>query len=217
MVLVSRSSHARVPSTLLAALLVAFASRAAETSATSVVHVIGVVRYDEPLTLSPTAVLQVTLDDVTLADAPAVTLTQQTIEHRRDTTLAFDLAVDPAKIDPKHDYAVSARITDPSGLLWTNGARYSVITHGRPTKVKVLVQAAHDFSFACDSMNFTARIGAGTVQLSLPDQSLALPHSTSKVPGANYASTAADFEWRNSSAARLKVGSKDYGLCKRVP
>jgi putative lipoprotein len=217
MVLVSRSSHARVPSILIAALLVAFASRAAETSGTSAVHVIGVVRYDEPLTLSPIAVLQVTLDDVTLADAPAATLTQETIERRHDTTLAFDLAVDQAKIDPKHDYAVSARITDPSGLLWTNGARYSVITRGRPSKVKVLVQAAHDFSFACDSMNFTARIGAGTVQLSLPDQALALPRSTSKVPGANYASTAGNFEWRNSSAAHLKVGSKDYGLCKRVP
>ena len=73
-------------------------------------------------------VFEVRLDDVSRADAPATNMaTQSFASEGRQVPFAFTLTVDRADIDPRHSYAVSARITDADGkLMFITDTRNSV-------------------------------------------------------------------------------------------
>ena len=63
------------------------------------------------MALPPTAVIQVQLLDVSLADAPAKVLAEEKITlGERQVPVPFSLTFDPAKIEQNHAYSVSARI-----------------------------------------------------------------------------------------------------------
>ena len=82
------------------------------------IAVTGSVTYRERIALPPTAQIEVTLADVSLADAPSRTLASQRFgAEGRQVPFAFALTVDRADLDPRHSYAVSARITDAAGRL----------------------------------------------------------------------------------------------------
>jgi putative lipoprotein len=88
-------------------------------------------------------VIEVTLADVSLADAPAKVISTQKIEAGgKQPPFAYELAYDPAQIDPKHTYSVSARITEGNQLIFTSDTVYPVLTRGAPmTGVAILVMA----------------------------------------------------------------------------
>ncbi len=92
------------------------------------VAVIGSIAYRERIALPPTAQIEVRLDDVSLADAPANNMASQRFASEgRQVPFAFTLTVDRADIDPRHSYAVSARITDADGkLMFITDTRNSV-------------------------------------------------------------------------------------------
>jgi putative lipoprotein len=92
------------------------------------VSVTGSVTYRERVALPPTAQIEVTLDDVSLADAPSRTLASQRFTaDGRQVPFAFSLTVDRRQLDPRRSYAVSARITDASGkLMFITDTRNSV-------------------------------------------------------------------------------------------
>lgn len=92
------------------------------------VAVTGNIAYRERIALPPTAQIEVRLDDVSLADAPANNMATQTFASEgKQVPFAFSLTVDRADIDPKHSYAVSARITDADGkLMFITDTRNSV-------------------------------------------------------------------------------------------
>ena len=79
--------------------------------------------------------MTVSLDDVSRADAPAINLGRQVITTTgQQVPIPFSIAYNPATIDPRFTYAVSARITAPDGaLLFITDTRYPVITNGAPT------------------------------------------------------------------------------------
>ena len=88
----------------------------------------GKIAYRERIALPPTAQIEVTLADVSLADAPSRTLASQRFgAEGRQVPFAFALTVDRADLDPRHSYAVSARITDADGkLMFITDTRNSV-------------------------------------------------------------------------------------------
>ena len=96
--------------------------------------VTGTVSYRERIALPPDAALAVRLVDVSLADAPSVTLAETVDETAgAQVPLAFSLPVDAGRIDPRHRYAVQAEIRDGDGtLLWTTDTVHPVLTHGAP-------------------------------------------------------------------------------------
>ncbi len=47
---------------------------------------------------------------------------------------------DPAKIEDRFSYAVSARIEDGGKLLFVSDKRYPVITRGAPTNVELVLR-----------------------------------------------------------------------------
>jgi putative lipoprotein len=103
--------------------------------------VTGTVTYLQRSALPPTAVIEVQLQDVSLADAPAKVISTQSIEaNGKQVPFPYELKYDPAQIDPKNTYAVRATIKDGDRLLFTNVRPYSVITNGAPTSnVEIIV------------------------------------------------------------------------------
>jgi uncharacterized lipoprotein YbaY len=103
----------------------------------------GTVTYRNRGALPPTAVLEVSLQDVSLADAPAKVISTQRIEAGgKQAPFAYELFYDPAQIDPRMTYSVSARITEGSELLFISDTMIPVLTRGAPmTDVDILVIA----------------------------------------------------------------------------
>ena len=103
--------------------------------------VTGTVIYRERIALPPNAAVRVALQDISLADAPAIVLSEQLIvTGGRQVPIPFALDYDPAAIDPRLTYAVSARITVDGQLLFTSTTATLVITRGNPTDVEIVVQ-----------------------------------------------------------------------------
>ena len=100
----------------------------------------GEVFYLQRIALPPTAEVTVSLQDVSLADAPAVELARQQLETGRQVPLAFHLDYDRGQVKPGHSYAVSARIEDNGRLLFISTERHSVKLDGsdpQPLRVRV--------------------------------------------------------------------------------
>ncbi|EQM69269.1 YbaY family lipoprotein [Pseudomonas tohonis] len=125
------------PSRLLAsALLVACTTVQSPTQA----HLNGEVFYLQRSALPPDATLRVSLQDVSLADAPARELAYQQGRVEGQVPLPFQLSYDPANLQPGHDYAVSARIERDGKLLFISTERHSVKLDGsdpQPLRIKV--------------------------------------------------------------------------------
>lgn len=100
----------------------------------------GKVSYLPRIALPPRAVVEISLVDVSRADAPAITLSsQQIVSSGRQVPFPFTLLYDPSQIDSRLPYAVQARITVDGNLQFINKTRFSVITDGNPTEVGVRV------------------------------------------------------------------------------
>ena len=92
----------------------------------------GKIAYRERIALPPSAQIEVRLDDVSLADAPARNIARQAFgADGQQVPIAFLLRFDRSQIDPKHSYAVSARITGDDGkLMFITDTRNSVAFEG---------------------------------------------------------------------------------------
>jgi putative lipoprotein len=115
----------------------------ASSGTTSQSVITGTVTYRNRSALPPTAVIEVTLQDISLADAPAKVISTQKIEAGgKQPPFAYELVYDPAQIDPKNAYSASARITEGNELLFISDTVYPVLTRGAPlTGVDILVMA----------------------------------------------------------------------------
>jgi uncharacterized lipoprotein YbaY/heat shock protein HslJ len=114
----------------------------AEVSAATAT-VSGTVTYRERIALSDTAVVEITLQDVSRADAPAVDIARQRITRPGQVPVRFELSYDPEVIDQRMSYAIRARISDQGELLFINDMATPVLTRGAGNTVEmVLVRVA---------------------------------------------------------------------------
>ncbi len=118
---------------LAAGLLSACASQAPTASVT------GEVFYLQRMALPPQAVLSVTLQDVSLADAPSIELARQQGPVSGQVPLPFKLDYNPQQVDPRHRYSVSARIELEGRLLFISTQHYGVKLDGsdQPLRIKL--------------------------------------------------------------------------------
>lgn len=87
----------------------------------------GLVTLAEPAPLPADALLTVTLEDVSRADAPAVTLAQsQVYLHGQQAPIPFSLVYPGPAVQPGASYAVRARVTQRERLLFTTTERNAV-------------------------------------------------------------------------------------------
>lgn len=100
----------------------------------------GEVFYLQRIALPPSATLSVSLQDVSLMDAAAVTLATQSGPVKGNVPLPFTLSYDPAQVMPGHRYAVSARIELDGKLLFINTEHHGVRLDGndpQPLRIKL--------------------------------------------------------------------------------
>lgn len=113
--------------------------KAANAASAGVVS--GTVAYRERIAMPENAVLTMQLQDVSSADAPVKVIAEQRFTFSgHQVPLPFELHYDSTKIDPKHMYALSARITVNEQLMFMNTTTYRVITQGNPAKADILLQ-----------------------------------------------------------------------------
>ncbi|WP_047335800.1 YbaY family lipoprotein [Pseudomonas protegens] len=100
----------------------------------------GEVFYLQRIALPPAATLSVSLQDVSLADAPAVVLAEQNGPVKGQVPLPFHLSYDPAQVKPGHRYWVSARIEVAGQLVFITTENNAVKLDGsdpQPLKLRV--------------------------------------------------------------------------------
>ena len=120
---------------LLLALLIPPLSMAGGESAS----VTGTVTYRERIALTPEAVVEVQLLDVSIADASAKVIAEQTIKPEHQVPIPFELTYDPVVIDERFTYAVRATIRERGQLMFTTDRSYRVLTRGHPNHVDLVL------------------------------------------------------------------------------
>lgn len=100
----------------------------------------GSVVYRERIAMPPGAVITVQLLDVSRQDVAADVLAEAVIERPGNVPVPFTLSYDPATIEPRHSYAVSARITVDGELWWITADRHTVLADDSPAHVDVRLQ-----------------------------------------------------------------------------
>jgi putative lipoprotein len=103
-------------------------------------RVTGTLIYRERLMLPPGTVAEVSLLDVSRADAPARTLAQQIIVDPPPPPIPFVLEYDPTEIDERMSYAVRAEIRQQDQLLFNTDTMYPVITRGAGNSAALLLK-----------------------------------------------------------------------------
>ena len=102
----------------------------------------GEVFYLQRIALPPSATLSVSLQDVSLADAPAVVLDEQKGPVKGQVPLPFQLSYDPAQVKPGHRYSISARIEVNGELMFITTENHAVQLDGNdPQPLKIRVDA----------------------------------------------------------------------------
>ncbi|MGB1765230.1 YbaY family lipoprotein [Alloalcanivorax xenomutans] len=89
----------------------------------------GEVLYRERIALPPDVIVRVVLEDVSLADAAAKVIAEQTIEPETQVPIPFELTYMRGDVNPDMGmgYAVRAEIRDQQDkLLWTTTERHTV-------------------------------------------------------------------------------------------
>lgn len=98
-------------------------------------NIIGTIAYRERIALPDDAVITVTLQDISLADAPAKVIAKHRFESNgAQVPFEFDLAYDTQKIEARHRYSVSARIEVDGQLRFITDTVYPVITDDAHTE-----------------------------------------------------------------------------------
>ena len=109
---------------------------------TALLH--GTVTYRPRIALPEDAEVEVLLQDVPKADAPAVEVASTKFPTGgRQVPFPFALAYEAAKVDAARAYALRARITHAGEILWTSDAPVPVLTRGAPgDSVEIVVTQA---------------------------------------------------------------------------
>jgi putative lipoprotein len=105
-------------------------------------EITGTVTYLQSIVLPPDAQLLVTLEDVSLQDAPAGVIAESTIPvGGKQAPLAFALEYNRRVIEKSHSYSIRAEILVGGQPRFVSGQSYPVLTHGAPDSVNVVVMA----------------------------------------------------------------------------
>jgi len=105
----------------------------------------GSVLYRERMALPPDAQIEVRLEDVTRADAPADVLAEQTTPaNGKQVPFPFELRYAPERIQANHRYSVRASIRAANGeLMFTTTSHHPVLERGAANQsVTILLQRA---------------------------------------------------------------------------
>ncbi len=124
-------------------------------------QVTGTITYRERIALPPGASAEISLADISLADAPASIISSKTLDNPGQVPISFSLDYDPASIDERFRYAVQARITIDGQLAFVNETVHPVITHGAGAEAHLILSRVQgDSSFPVNTEAAARQIDA---------------------------------------------------------
>jgi putative lipoprotein len=104
-------------------------------------RVTGTISYRERIAISPNAIVEVKLVDISRADAPSTTIAEQIIKPEgRQVPIQFDLGYDQRRIVSRNRYAVRVRILEGDTPRFITTRAYRVLTGGYGKTVSVILQ-----------------------------------------------------------------------------
>jgi putative lipoprotein len=116
-------------------------AQAGSDSASASPMITGTVTYLVRMALQPEAAIDVRLEDVSLADAPAKLVAEYIFAAAgKQVPILFQLPYTAEDIQPNHRYQVRARISVEDKLIFATTQAYPVITNGAPTHVDLVLQ-----------------------------------------------------------------------------
>ena len=119
--------------------LTAFLAFAAGAAAAEFRTLEGSASYRERVAVPPGAVLEVELYDVSRQDAPAPLLSAIAI-RAESVPVPFQLLYDPAMIDERFSYAVTAKLLVDGETVFRSTSVHPVLTRGAPDRVEILME-----------------------------------------------------------------------------
>ena len=120
--------------------LTAFLSLAGSASAAEFLTLEGTATYRERIAVPDGAVLEVELYDVSRQDAPAPRLASIAVKAAGAVPIDFRLLYDPAMIDERFSYAVTARLLVDGEPVFRSTSVHPVLTRGAPDRVEILME-----------------------------------------------------------------------------
>ncbi|MFC2038205.1 YbaY family lipoprotein [Chloroflexota bacterium] len=153
--------------------------------------VTGSITYREKIALpSEGVVITIKVEDVSLADAPAVTIGEQIIENpEHQVPIPFEVKYDRSVIDERNTYGMRVRIEVDGKLWFTNTSHYGVITQENPTTdIEVILEniraetplvGLEDVSWVLDSYG-----QSGNLQAVLRDTKITAEFKEGQVAGS---------------------------------
>lgn len=105
-------------------------------------HITGTATYRERMLLPPGARLEVTLEDVSRADARADTVAQTYVDSLGAPPFEFTITYDQARIVENHRYSVRARILANGALLFHSDTSHAVLGAAKVMHVDLVLQRA---------------------------------------------------------------------------
>ena len=127
----------RVLSALLGLFWITQALAAADPATPARGIVEGNASFRERIALPPQAQFEATLEDTSLADAPAREIGRVVRAGVTGSPIPFSIAYDPARIEPSHTYTVRARIRVDGALWFTSDRMHRVLTRGGGNTVEI--------------------------------------------------------------------------------
>ena len=100
----------------------------------------GTATYRERIAMPPNAVFEATLEDVSLADAPAVIMGRVRIESPGNPPIHFEIPYDADRIETNRSYSVRGRVTVDDRLMFITDQMYPVLTRGADTDVSLVMR-----------------------------------------------------------------------------
>lgn len=108
----------------------------------------GTVSLRERIVLPPDAVLDVALEDVTSPDEPPHVLGRAHVEPAGRLPIRFGVGYAPARIDPRHSYALRAAIKQGDTLMFVTDIAYPIkaeaLAQGEPSRADLLLRRSTD-------------------------------------------------------------------------
>lgn len=112
----------------------------------------GSVAYRERIAMPEGALVEVRLQDVSLADAPSVELASVVIRPEGQVPVRFRLAYDSGMVRDGHRYAVQAKIVVGGEVAWRTTQVFAALTGDAPEQVDVMVEKVQRFEFSGGDM-----------------------------------------------------------------
>lgn len=188
----------------------------------------GTVFYRERIALPDGSAAEVVLEDISVADRPAVEIARATIAPAGQVPIRFELHYAADQIVRDHRYTLRAAILWPSGArMFMSTTQYSVFdTTAHNDEVAILVQRVNEPAagadtaralFECgDNVFFAMRFGVGRATLSAPkflgNDSIVLQQAEA-ASGARYVAGDTVF-WSKGDVATFQIGGRTFIDCR---